>query len=537
MIQEPTSPVDLELLADEFDDPIRRLSNGFYKIVNEQGDLVPFRANWAQQRLLEELHDLNLILKARQLGFSTVIDLLGLDTAIWVPYTSVGIIAHTLVDVEKLFQSKVKTPWEKLHPDYRNRFGAKTDRANMLEFGNGSNVVVGMSLRSDTVQFLHISEYGKICAKFPDKAREVRTGALPALHAGGLGFIESTAEGQDGDFYNKSMKALADQERGRPLTSKSWKFHFFAWWQNPKYTLSKKEAAKVEINESMRGYFHRLREDHDIELTRGQKAWYVLTEEEQRGDMKREYPSFPEEAFEAAIEGAYYVRDMSRARREGRITTVPHDPRFPVHGAWDIGRNDSNAIWLFQDRPGGGTNLIGYLENNGEAMQWYGQHLQRLAQEREGWYYGTQYLPHDAEVTEYTRADGKTRQQVLEDMGFKTEVIPAVSSNAENGEGHQAVRDALPLCWFDAEGCSGRPRDDAEKGEMHTGGIEALSSYQKEWNEQLATFRDRPLHNWASHGAKAFETYARGHVNRVHASEGPGRRGRRRERRGSHRTA
>ena len=511
----------IEIINDEFGTAIQRLCNGFYYIINKQGKKERFRANWAQTQLLEQLHTLNLILKARQLGFSTAIDLLGLDNAIFVPNTSVGIIAHTLHDVEKLFSSKIKYPWENLSIDFRNSIGAKTDRANMLILGNDSSVVVGMSLRSDTVQFLHISEYGKICAQFPEKAREVRTGALPALHAGGIGFIESTAEGQDGDFYNKTKKALADQERGIILTEKHWKFHFFAWWQDPSYTLPAEQAIRVEINANLHQYFQRLSTDHGIDLTRGQKAWYALTEEEQRGDMKREYPSFPEEAFEAVILGAYYSRDIARARKEGRITQVPHNPVLPIHTAWDLGRDDSNAIWLFQDRPGGGYTLIGYLEKNGEAIQWYGNYLKRLAQEREGWFYGTMYLPHDAEVTEQTREDGLNRREVLESMGFKCQTVSKISSLAENGEGHQAVRDVLPLCWFDVEMCSGRPRDDAEPGEFHTGGIEALSSYQKEWNEKLGAFRDYPLHNWASHGAKAFETFARGHVNRVGVSEGP----------------
>ena len=74
------------------------------------------------------------------------------------------------------------------------------------------------------------------------------------------------------------------------------------------------------------------------------------------------------------------------------------------------------------------------------------------------------------------------------------------------------MRDALPLCWFDQEECSGRPID--EMGE-HSGGIEAIDHYRKEWNDKLGAFKATPLHNWASHGAKAFETFARGHLGRV----------------------
>ncbi len=43
-------------------------------------------------------------------------------------------------------------------------------------------------------------------------------------------------------------------------------------------------------------------------------------------------------------------------------------------------------------------------------------------------------------------------------------------------------------------------------------GLKCLRNYRKQWDEDRATFRDRPLHNWASHGADAFRTFAQGYV-------------------------
>jgi hypothetical protein len=43
-------------------------------------------------------------------------------------------------------------------------------------------------------------------------------------------------------------------------------------------------------------------------------------------------------------------------------------------------------------------------------------------------------------------------------------------------------------------------------------GLKSLRNYRKEWDEDRATFRDRPFHNWASHGADAFRTFAQGFV-------------------------
>jgi hypothetical protein len=82
-------------------------------------------------------------------------------------------------------------------------------------------------MRSGTLQCLHVSEYGQLCAKFPDKAREVRTGALNTVQAGQVVFIESTAEGKEGHFYELCEAAQSKQRIGMPLTSLDFKFHFF----------------------------------------------------------------------------------------------------------------------------------------------------------------------------------------------------------------------------------------------------------------------------------------------------------------------
>lgn len=53
--------------------------------------------------------------------------------------------------------------------------------------------------------------------------------------------------------------------------------------------------------------------------------------------MKREFPSTPEEAFETSNEGAYYSKQITKARIKGRIRKVYYDANVPVHTAWDLG--------------------------------------------------------------------------------------------------------------------------------------------------------------------------------------------------------
>jgi hypothetical protein len=39
-------------------------------------------------------------------------------------------------------------------------------------------------------------------------------------------------------------------------------------------------------------------------------------------------------------------------------------------------------------------------------------------------------------------------------------------------------------------------------------GLKALKAYRKEWDEERGTWRDKPRHDWASHGADAFRVLA-----------------------------
>ena len=93
----------------------------------------------------------------------------------------------------------VKFAYDNLSEDLKSVMPLSKDSASELLFThNNSSIRVGTSMRSGTLQYLHISEFGKICAKYPDKAEEVITGSIPAVPANGVIFIESSAEGADG---------------------------------------------------------------------------------------------------------------------------------------------------------------------------------------------------------------------------------------------------------------------------------------------------------------------------------------------------
>lgn len=459
-----------------------RLHNLYY-ITDKQGKKVQFQPNWAQIDLYNNMHYCNVILKARQLGFTTFIQIFLLDQCVFNSHTKAGVIAHNLKDAQAIFNDKIKFAYDNLPEQIKEARPLQRDSAMELALGNHSSIRVGTSMRSGTLQFLHISELGKIAAKYPEKAREIRTGALNTIEAGQVVFIESTAEGQDGDFYRICERAQELKRKQQTLTPLDYKFHFFPWWKEKNYSLNE----SVPIPDDMKRYFETLA-DQSISLTPGQKAWYIKKAEIQLEDMKREYPSTPKESFEASVEGAYYGKWMEKAEAQGRIGKHPAHQHYCVHTAWDIGRSDYTSIWFWQQLPQR-IRLVGFYQNCGEGLPHYAEELKKIYKEnkwsREG---ARDFVPHDAKVTDW--ASDKTRLRQMQEHGLNPFVTQSIS--IENGI--NAVRTILGICEFDQEACSE--------------GIKVLKNYRKEWDENLSCFKASPRHDWASHGADAFRYLA-----------------------------
>jgi phage terminase large subunit len=185
-------------------------------------------------------------------------------------------------------------------------------------------------------------------------------------------------------------------------------------------------------------------------------------------------------SFQAAVIGSYYGKLLTDAERENRITRVPYDPAVPVHTSWDLGIGDSTAIWFIQ-QVGVEKRAIDYYESSGVGLDHYVKVLRDKP-----YIYGDTILPHDAEAREL--GTGKSRVETLDSMGVRNvRVLPRGSVE----DRINAVRMALPTFWFDAEKCGPR-------------GLEALRQYRREYDDRLRDFRNRPLHDWSSHGADAF---------------------------------
>jgi len=458
-------------------DPYWRINN-LYTVVNKSGMPVKFKQNWAQEELYQKMWYCNVILKARQLGISTWICLLFLDRTLFNDHVSAGIIAHTLDDAQHMFK-RVKLAYDLLPDCIKSQITCDNNTANMLKFSNGSSLRVGTSLRSSTFQYLHISEFGKICAKYPDKAQEIVTGSLNTVAAGQYVFIESTAEGRDGYFYDICKAAEIAQKEKRKLSKLEFKFHFFPWNKEPTYRIG---SVLPQSSESIE-YFDHLK-SLGIEIDEEQKNWYIAREITQKDNMRREYPSTPEEAWEVSNEGLYYSKQMTQMRSEKRICFVPYDEQLEVHTAWDLGYNDSNAIIFFQVL-GKEIRIIDYEEGSGESLA----HWIKVCKQKD-YCYGKHIAPHDIVVKEYT--SGVSRQTTARQLGInfipsqKSAIIPGIDE----------VRSILNRCWFDDKKCSKI--------------IKHLDNYKKEWDDRNACWRSQPLHDASSHGADAMRTLATG---------------------------
>jgi hypothetical protein len=469
----------LAVAARRWPDKMARLRGGFYRIRDKAGKEIRFRMNADQEKFLLERHGLDIVLKARQKGFTTVIQLAMLDDCLFIPNTAAGVIAHNLTDAEAFFSEKIRYAYDGLPEEFKQIVPATSDTVRSLKFGNGSSIRVGTSLRSGTLQRLHVSEYGKLCAKFPEKAREVKAGAFNTVALGQQITVESTAEGHAGHFYEITKEAQDKLKLGAPLTPLDFRFHFSPWFTSPEYVL---EDEVVETT-AMQEYFAKL-EGLGINLTRQQRAWYVKKAQQQGEDMKREYPSTPEEAFEASIEGAYFATEMGKMREQGRICRIPVLNK-PVDVTWDLGVGDAMAL-VFKQRLGPEERIIDYYENSGEGFE----HYARILQEKK-YIYGRHKFPHDGDHRRLG-LKAKTARELAEEAGIKpVDVVPRIP---DEQAGINASRAFLPSVWIDEERCARL--------------IQCLDNYRKEWDDRLATWKSTARHDEFSHGYKAFETAA-----------------------------
>jgi len=191
-------------------------------------------------------------------------------------------------------------------------------------------------------------------------------------------------------------------------------------------------------------------------------------------------------SFSSNSQGFYYLKYMNDAEEEGRISNIPWDPAIPVETWWDIGVGDSTAIW-FSQVIGKEVHLIDFYQNNSVGLDHYAKYLQTLP-----YTYKSHNFPHDMGNTEF--GTGKSRFEVAEELfsGCDLNIVPKVGLE----DGINAARITIPRCWFDKVKCKD--------------GLKALFNYHRQWDDKVQEFKNRPVHDWASHPSDAYRYMAVG---------------------------
>lgn len=480
---EPTS--DLDFIETCLSSKLWRMNN-LYKVKNKLGRIVTFRMNPLQRKVAEVQHNRKIILKSRQVGISTYHLLYNLDEALFESHQTNGVMAQGLLEAAELLE-KARTAFENLPASviaflsdyYGTPFTKITDNTQELEFSNKSKLQVRTSFRSGTLQNLHVSELGKIAAKDPSKAKELKTGTFQAIGGKRKVTVESTAEGRTGYFYDLWREAEAHQG---PWSELDFYPIFISWIEDPDCWLETPQIILAEHDE----YFSKLESQLGCTLAPQQKYFYIAKKKELGVDITQEYPSTPEEAFMAARDGAYYSKQLRDLRMSGRVVTNLFDPNLEVHVAMDLGMNDDFYMFFYQvfQRE---LRIIAEYSNNGEGLRHYANYL--FAQD--SYKYGELFGPHDLAVKEL--GTGRSRKEVFAELGLDVQVLAKLPVN----DGIEACRAIFPFIWVDAN-C--------------VGFLEMAENYTKEWDEARGVWKDKPLHNQYSHPADAFRYLVQSHV-------------------------
>lgn len=450
--------------------------NHLYWILDQDGNRILFEMK--NRPVLEKLYFalwwLNIIPKSRQHGITTFVAIFMLDACLFNSNIRAGIIAHKLLDAKKIFKDKIRYAYENLPEDLKAARTLVKDDAQELIFSNNSGIYVGTSMRSGTLQYLHISEYAWTCTHAAQKAAEIKAGAMETVHEGGMIFIESTYEGPIGDFPDMCDEAEKTRQSGRELGKLDYKIHFFAWHEKPENIT---DPRFVEITPSQHEYFDKLEKVFSKVLKLEQRAWHVAKKKILKHLMFKEHPSTLEEAKIAAVEGAYFAVEMAEMREHRRICNVPHNPRYPVHTVCDLGVG-GNMPWIFLQVVGLENHIINSFnlsdkdDIRGGAV-FYKSMLDDM-KEKHKYNYGRHFCPFDINKGEI--GTGKTIYDTFKEHGI---VFNKLDRELSVLDGIERMTNMFPSLWIDSEKCE----------EL----ITSWSSYRREWLESAGMFSPQPL--------------------------------------------
>lgn len=436
--------------------PIRRISS-LYKVRTKQGDLIPFMPNPEQKQVLHEYFVKGnrklLILKARQLGMSTLIAIIMTDNILFSSGSKCSIIDRKLLDAAQKLREKVRDVFETLPSIIKNAY--EIVRSHDSEFSirkksaggepdSASYCFAGTNARGGTNNILHISEWGPIQFSDPKRSKEILTGALPSATEGSI-FNESTwMGGKMGALWDITERAIFVKANPNLKTSSDWTLLFFPWYTDP--ALATRGDAS-QVSDEVRKYFEELREHPEViesghVFTEEQILWYYVEAMKLGDERFREYPSVLEECFKAPIHGAIWQKHVERARVEGRIGNVPHSENSLVYTSWDLGSPKNTRVVYYQI-VNGMINVIDH-DTGLDLLP-----VARVAHMNEkGYKYGNHFFPHDGSRQEYSGLSFSTQMAAA---GLKN--IKLIPRTREVWTGINEISALMSRFCFDSKKC------------------------------------------------------------------------------------
>lgn len=277
--------------------------NNLYKIVTKDGIVLRFKLNRAQFHYFKNRHNKNIILKSRQLGFTTFEAIEGFDDILWKKNFYSLFISEDDTLARDTFDKKIRFAWDNYREKYKSLYKVDLNSANQLKLdfqdGSYSSVIVRSSGRGGTFHRIHISEFARICKKYPIKAKEIQEGVLPSLTPDGYICIESTAEEEKGLFYEMFWDAW--EMKKTKLSPADYKAFFYNWqWDD--FVMEKVIHYIIPVEEmENRDFFKKYQEKYNLtllEINYYYNAWKTVGKDFLA--LKKQYPTTPEEAFESS---------------------------------------------------------------------------------------------------------------------------------------------------------------------------------------------------------------------------------------------
>lgn len=413
--------LDWSMLAD----PIWRLSH-IYTIRSEEGKPLPFRPNEEQMEVIREIYEYGskvlIILKARQLGMSTLLCLISLDTILFGTSVEAILIDYNSINAKKKLREKVIFAWDHLDPILKSQYFIKAKSLQTGEFSLGplslagqaegpdgkpySTYIAGETPRGGTFQFTHISEWWEIAARYPQRSADILTAGWPAGEQG-VRVVETTVHGgKHGEVWHLAKLGLDYKDEPLPRELRSPKtpvVMFFPWWKKASY---REKGSPSLIRQDTHDYFAEKEKALGVTFDNEQRLWYQIQADTLGVFVKGQYPTDLHETWSSPVKGAVWAEALAKAKKERRIGEIGHDSTLEVDCFFDLGAPDTTAC-IYVQHVAGHQHFIDY----DIGLQYdLPDRLRHMA--AKGYRYGTFYLPHDAAARQ---RNGVSFQKEFED--------------------------------------------------------------------------------------------------------------------------